>query len=225
MEVVDFASLVDVAALEATVARAAGNTLLLERIDLLHRDAALALLASLDAAERDGRDVRPISTSVTDVRSLLERGALPRELYFHLAGVRVVIPPLRDRPEDVSTIVRAIAAGVHQAGDVAFSAAETMRLRAHELPGNVRQLRSLVEEAILMSRTPDDAHPGYVAPAAPDPPESSFKDAKERVLAAFEREYIRRLLERHDDNLSSAAREAGIVRHHLLALAKKHGLR
>jgi DNA-binding NtrC family response regulator len=222
--VVDFAASNDAASVERAVAEAARGTLLLERVDLLHRDTALALLASLDRAERDGRDVRTLSTSATDTRALLERGALPRELFFHLAGVRVVIPPLRERPEDVSVIVRAIAAGVHQAGDVALSAAETLRLRAHELPGNVRELRSLVEEAILVSRTPDDAHPGYIAPAAPTEA-SSFKDAKDRVLAAFEREYLRNLLERHDDNLSAAAREAGVVRHHLLALAKKHGLR
>ncbi len=222
--VLDFAASPDPIAIDRAVQTASGGTLLLERIDLLHRDAALALLAALDAAERDGRDVRTLSTSGTDTRMLLERGALPRELFFHLAGVRIVIPPLRERPEDVSAIVRAIAAGVHQAGDVALSAAETLRLRAHELPGNVRELRSLVEGAILTSRMPDDGEPRYIAPAAPTEA-ASFKDAKDRVMAAFEREYLRNLLERHDDNLSAAAREAGIVRHHLLALAKKYGLR
>lgn len=204
---------------------AEGGTIVLERIDHLHAAASAALLTLLDARETGHRDVRPIATSNVDARTLVERGTLPRPLYFHLAGVRVVIPPLRDRPEDVSVLVRHVAAGVLHEGGVALSAQEVLRIRGHELPGNVRQLRRLVEEAVAFAAAEDTEPRGsHIAPASPTEG-LLYKEAKEKVLDAFEREYVRSLLERHDGNLSSAAREAGLVRHHLLALARKHGLR
>jgi DNA-binding NtrC family response regulator len=218
----------DPSAIERAFADAEGGTIVLERLDHLHGEASRVLLPLLDECERRERHVRPLATSVADTRPLVERGALSRSVYFHLAGVRVVIPPLRERPEDVPVVVRHVAAGIHHEGGVALNAAEVLRLRAHELPGNVRELKKLVEHAIVVSAAEAAATPGAperLARAVADADSMSFKDAKEKVLDAFEREYVRGLLERHDGNLSSASREAGIVRHHLLALARKHGLR
>jgi DNA-binding NtrC family response regulator len=230
LEVVDLARVGgDPRALADAFAGAHGGSLLVERIDHLHGETSRALLPLLDEIERGMRDVRLLSTSVTDTRPLVERGALSRSVYFHLAGVRIVIPPLRERPMDVPALVRHVAAGIHLHGGVALAADDVIRFHAHELPGNVRELEKLVEHAIAMSADegtdPNDGAASRIAPQAADHSGMSFKDAKERVLDAFEREYVRNLLDRHDGNLSAAAREAGIVRHHLLTLARKHGLR
>lgn len=203
---------------------AQGTTLLVERLDLAGRDQVRSLLPLLDACEHGTRDVRVVTTSSRDVQSLVEIGLLDRSLYFHLAGVRLVIPALRERVEDIPALVHQIAAGLHLEGGLALSVTEAARLRAHELPGNVRQLRNLVEEAIVLSRSSPGAPPA-AAPVAGSLEGVTFKDAKQQVVGAFEREYVRSLLERHDGNLSAAAREAGVVRHHLLALARRHGLR
>lgn len=217
---------------------ASGGTVLLERVHRMSRETMTLLRSALDAAEQKRWDVRILATSEEDTRELTERGTLPRDLFFRIAGVRIGIPPLRERPEDVPVLVRALAAELRSAGDVSLSSEEVLRVRAHEMPGNVRQLRNLVEHAIVSAargetrktervardetgETPPPAHEDALLPAAG----LTFKDAKDRVLNAFEREYVRDLLERHGHNLASAAREAGVVRHHLHALARKHGLR
>ena len=232
LEVVDLARVGDdPGTLADAFAAAHGGTLLLERLDHLHGETSRVLLPLLDERERGLRDLRIVATSVTDTRPLVERGALSRSVYFHVAGVRIVIPPLRERPSDVPAIVRHVAAGIHLDGGIALATDDVLRFHAHELPGNVRELAKLVEHAIAMSAADEDTDPqegaigSRIAPVAADHSGMSFKDAKEKVLDAFEREYLRNLLDRHDGNLSAAAREAGIVRHHLLTLARKHGLR
>jgi DNA-binding NtrC family response regulator len=102
-------------------------------------------------------------------------------------------------------------------------------LENYHWPGNVRELRNVVERAVslgdergevpeeLLSLQPARQQP----PAAVDVP---FKEAKERLVDSFERDYIVHLMERCKNNVSRAARQAGIDRVYLHRLLKKHGL-
>ncbi len=184
-----------------------------------------ALAMALDRRERGVIDVRPIAIAATDLRDRVEAGALRRDLWFSLASLRVLVPPLRERREDLPRLVRDL---VQSTGypDVGLTAAELGMLRAHDFPGNVRELRRMIEQTLLRSERA--SHP----PPAPggvqvteDLVQLPFKEAKEKLLDVFEARYIEALLQRHGGNVSRASQEAGVDRNHLARLAKKHGLR
>lgn len=191
--------------LQSAFAASRDGTLLVERVDRASATVAAAMLVALEARERAaaGGDPVPriVATARENVRGLVEAGAFPRDLYFHLAAVRVEIPPLRDRPEDIPVLAEAFGAPLSEAA--------LAPLRRDGWPGNVRALR--------------DAHGVATAPvSAPDAagPLPPYKEAK----TGFERDYLERLLAEHDGNVSKASRASGIARSHLIELLKKHGL-
>lgn len=211
-------------AIDAAFEAAIGGTLVIERVDEAPAAVAAALTACLERRERGELDVRPLASSRSDLRARVEAGAAPRALYFHVASVRVVIPPLRDRPDDLPRLVRDLSAALGHP-DVALSAAELAPLRTHDFPGNVRELSRLVERALARSGAPAAAPSPSGSLLVDELSELPFKEAKEQLVHSFEREYVARLLARHDGNVSRAAAEAGVDRNHLARLAKKHGIR
>lgn len=212
-------------AIKEEMERARGGTLVLDHVDEAPGAIQDALAMALDQRERDVFDVRPIALARSDLRDSVESGAFRRDLWFSLASVRLEVPPLRDRREDLSSLVRDLLQSVGYP-DVGLTAAELGVLRAHDFPGNVRELRRMIEETLLRSERASHPPP---APAAVDVTEDlvqlPFKRAKEKLLDTFERHYVETLLSRHGGNVSRAAQEAGVDRNHLARLAKKHGLR
>jgi DNA-binding NtrC family response regulator len=246
----DLATATSAAEVNAAFSAAEGGTILLERVDEARVAVAEAVVAALDARERGAIDVRPIATARSDLREAVERGRLRRELWFHLAAVRVTLPPLRERLEDIPLLQRALSAELGRPG-AALPAAERARLAERGYEGNVRALRAALEGAIAIGALEGGAvgrpsHPPPVAGTGPGAPGSlpppvperpfvapltpgiaavGYREAKERVLDEFERAYVAELLERHGGNLSRAAESAGLDRNHLARLARKHGLR
>ncbi|MBX3251890.1 MAG: sigma 54-dependent Fis family transcriptional regulator [Myxococcales bacterium] len=211
---------------EAHAARAAGGTLVIERLDHASAPQASALVAVLDRRERGELDFRPIGTSRVDLRRRVEEGALRRDLYFHLAAVRVVLPPLRDRREDIPVLVAELAARLGHP-NLGLSADELAPLASHAFQGNVRELARLLEHALSATGRPTAGPaPVITAPSEDDGIAAlPFKEAKEQLVESFEARYVAALLARHEGNLSRAASEAGLDRNYLARLAKKHGLR
>jgi DNA-binding NtrC family response regulator len=99
-------------------------------------------------------------------------------------------------------------------------------LVAYSWPGNVRELRNAIERAIHLGA--EHAIPmvsgGEKRSHAEDAPDLPFKEAKEKIISGFERAYLERLMSRHSNNISAAARDAGIDRNYLYRLLKKHDL-
>jgi DNA-binding NtrC family response regulator len=189
--------------------RAAGRgTVIVEDIELASTDAAQALMEGYDATQTV---VRTISTTRSDLRRMVQDGLFGRELYFRFAPVHVVIRPLRERPEDFHALATRVAAarGYH---DWTPPTPLLERLRADDLGQNVRELEAQVLR--YLSTTPGPSDPGP----------SGLKEQKQRLLEAFEEAYVRSLLDRHDHNVSRAAKEAGVARQHLTHLAKKYGI-
>lgn len=202
-----------------------GGTVVVDRVDVVPAPVASELVAALERVERGELDVRVIATSRTDLRARVEAGAAPRDLYFHIASVRVVVPSLRERLDDLPMLVRDLTGQLGYEG-VAMTPAELAPLRGHDFPGNVRELARTIEQTLVQSRPSGPRPPPGVTPAVTDElVRAPFKEAKERLVDAFEREYVARLLERHGGNLSRAAQEADLDRNYLSRLAKKHGLR
>ena len=217
-------------ALLAALDAAQGGTLVLEGIDETTASVQDALLRLLDARERRGLDVRLIACSTREPRAAVEAGLVRRELVFHLGASRIELPALRERLEDLPRLVEAIVTELGYP-EVRLSSAELGALRGQALPGNVRELRRTIEETLLRAR-PSRAPGASIAAIETDAPFEEdgltrlpFKEAKEKLLDAFEKRYVEELLERAGGNVSRAADEAGIDRNHLARLAKKHGLR
>jgi DNA-binding NtrC family response regulator len=146
--------------------------------------------------------------------------------------VRVGVPPLRTRREDLPILVREL---VRRRGlpDEPPAGPNLDRLIAHAWPGNVRELRNVIDRAIALAsgaqRFADLAI--RIDPAQRDSGDDlairsdlPYADAKALVLHELERRYLADVLARTGGNLSAASRISGIDRKHLRSLARKHGL-
>jgi DNA-binding NtrC family response regulator len=148
-------------------------------------------------------------------------------LFHRLAVLRVTLPPLRERPEDLPLLVDTVLRRMSKPPG-ALSEQTRALLAQYPWPGNVRELRNVVEQVVnlgeetLPELTPDPH--GHSVDAGAAGLELPFKEAKERLIEGFERDYLRSLMERCEGNLSRASREAGIDRFYLRKLMKKHGL-
>ena len=198
-------------------------------------------------------DVRVVAATNRDLEEEIAAGAFRSDLFYRLATARITLPPLRDRPRDLEPLVACFFRELCGDGNAPlFGEAALRELRAHAWPGNVRELRAVVERAIatgtlsLDSRrspepratmtdppsatgTPIPAAPAS-APVSPRPeaqgrPEDTYRDARARALADFERDYLDKLISACGGNASEAARVARMDRPHLLRLLRRHNLR
>ncbi len=201
---------------------ARGGTLVIDAVDEVTAQQASALVAVLDRREQGELDFRVIATSRSDLRGRVERGASRRDLYFHVAAIRTVMPPLRERQGDVPLLVHELLTDLGAASH-RLAREELRALTVHPFPGNVRELKRWLEHAIAQQAPSAAAAPSR--PSDPDLASLPYKQAKEKLLDSFESEYIAELLARHEGNVSRAAQEAGLDRNYLARLAKKHGLR
>jgi DNA-binding NtrC family response regulator len=166
---------------------------------------------------------------------MVRQGKFREDLYFRLAVVKVVVPPLRKRMEDLPGLVRMFLKDMNQ-GNFEVPEAIMQQLKDHDWPGNVRELRNVVERgmALATARIAPDQSAGPDWTEEPDegdaPPVPSemmdmpFKEAKSLLVEAFEREYLSQLLARHRGNISRAAIEAGIDRNYIHRLVNKYDI-
>ncbi len=194
-----------------------------------------------------GVDVRVIAATNRDLRKMVSDGTFREDLYFRLSLMHVALPPLRNRVDDVPLLARHFLEMVEKRRGVSMSfAPETLALlKQHDWPGNVRELRNVVERAASLADgpviQPEDilwGHPitgeGRSAGSAAMPmgeldPKTMastmlFKDAKQKVVDLFEKEYLTALMAIHTGNITRASEQAGLTRYHLRELLKKHGL-
>ncbi|HSO37312.1 MAG TPA: sigma 54-interacting transcriptional regulator [Labilithrix sp.] len=221
--------------------RAHGGTVFLDEVGELPLLAQASLLGVLErrrfrrvGGDREIEvDVRVVSATNRDLRQEVNRGSFRADLYYRLAGARVVLPSLRERPEDIPLLVRHFAMELTGSEELPLSEETLVALAAQHWPGNVRELRSAVERAVAFGAaelaamldeptSPRDSQPPG---AAGDPPLERYRDAKARAIAAFERTYLAKLIERSGGNASEAARQARMDRPYLLALLRRYGLR
>ena len=228
-----------------------GGTLFLDEIGELPLDLQPKLLRALEqrAFRRVGGnktlrvDIRVVAASKRNLRMEVERGKFREDLYFRLAVVPIDLPPLRERREDIPLLVEhlLVSLGAHDpAGEAPRIAPGGLdALVAHDWPGNVRELRNVLERAAYLARaTGEDVMPFAGAPMAASIPKAdgddeaasfdasrSYRDTRAEWEARFERRYVGWLLDRHEGNISAAARAADMDRKYLYKLARKHGLR
>ncbi|MEZ4222498.1 MAG: sigma 54-interacting transcriptional regulator [Polyangiaceae bacterium] len=224
-----------------------GGTLFLDEIAEL----PLALQAKLLRVLEDGRvrrvgavearpiDVRFVFATNLDLEACVASGEFRRDLYYRISGLRMVVPPLRERPEEIPLLVRhfvAVACRREGRAPVELSAKAESWLLGYAWPGNVRELRNAIERAVLLcGRGPIELEhlPGDKREASPatldsraSVPAAESEDVQ--VLEARMQEAKRRevldALRQCGGNQTRAARILGISRGTLIARMEAYGL-
>ena len=172
-------------------------------------------------------DVRVVCATHRDLRRAVNDGSFRADLYYRLAAAELLIPPLRERKDDIPELIRHFlleSTGHTDAtlfGDKAMSA-----LRTQRWSGNVRELRNVVEHALALGSLPQTTVPAAEhLDAAEEHELHPYRDARQRVLEEFERRYLGQLLSLSGGNVSKASREARMDRSYLISLLRKHDLR
>jgi DNA-binding NtrC family response regulator len=175
-------------------------------------------------------DVRVVAASGSDLAARVAEGAFRPDLFFRLSVIRLQLPPLRARREDLAPIVTEL---LRRRGLVPgpIEGPNADLLFAHGWPGNVRELRNTIDRALALSPGAQSftelvlsLEPVGSTDAVGIRADLPYADAKQAVLHAFEARYLRDVLERCEGNISAAARESGLDRKHLRGLLRRHGL-
>jgi len=180
-------------------------------------------------------DVRVVAATHRDLEAEVKRGRFRQDLYYRLRVVEVVLPPLRERIEDVPALAeRFLEKAAARLGRPKRSLAPSAlaALGRYAFPGNVRELRNVIEHAAVLAEGErieasdlrlDGAGPvGAVATSGQG---SSFADAKKRAVEEFERAFLLKALREHDGNVSRTAEAVGMVRQSLQQKLRELGIR
>ncbi len=192
-------------------------------------------------------DVRIVASSNACLETCASDGRFRRDLLFRLDVAQVRLPPLRERKADILPLARHYLTQIavrYQIKVPMLSPAVADAMLRHAWPGNIRELENVMHRALLLagggrqiSRAPpitEDADEpplsnpdvgGRCAPLAMSPPIcETLKEERARLNAAFERDYISRLLVQTAGNIAAASREAGTERRHLSRMIHRHGI-
>jgi DNA-binding NtrC family response regulator len=220
------------------IATADGGTLLLDEVDALSMTAQAKLLRFLQ--DRTFRpigsnrlvcaDVRVVSATNQDLDVHVRARRFRSDLYFRLDVLRVHLPSLGERPDDVGLLAAHFLdeyRAAHADAPRGISRAALRMLMAHDWPGNVRELQNVVQRAAVACDEPQilPRHIALLSAAWPSTPTTHFRTARAAVLANFERSYVEELLQRHQGNITRAARVAGKDRRAFGRLVKKYNIR
>jgi len=220
---------------------AEGGTVFLDEIGELPIEMQPKLLRALAAREvrRMGEnharpiDVRVIAATNRRLEDEINSGRFREDLYFRLGVLRIDVPPLRERVEDLPVLVGAFLERLGRTDKMSDFTAEVFEeMRGHHWPGNVRELRNFVERFVVFDEHEINATRASQPPPPPPAPEidpveitTPFRQAKDRTIEAFERSYLTALIAWSHGNVSKAARKANLDRMYLHRLLQRHGIR
>jgi len=212
-----------------------GGTVFLDEVGELGPDLQPKLLRVLEGKQvrRIGSvapipvDVRVIAATNRDLRHEVNAGQFRTDLYYRLNVMRITVPPLRERREDIPMLVASFYRQLVQNAEASPPAELIMRLMRQPWAGNVRELRSAVERAVLLGEAAATEGISSPSPRGENSwPEMdftlSFRDAKESAIGCWTRVYVRELVDRFGGNLSRAARAVSMDRNHLRDLLNKY---
>ncbi|MBI3932106.1 MAG: sigma-54-dependent Fis family transcriptional regulator [Acidobacteria bacterium] len=213
-----------------------GGTLFLDEIGEMAPALQLKLLRALQerAFERVGGaatvsvDVRVVAATHRDLETAMGEGRFREDLYYRLNVVRIDVPPLRARPEDVPALVEHFLAryGCRDGGRVVSITPEARAaLQAHPWPGNVRQLENVIHRATILCESDTIGVEDVALELSSPVPETGGSLDLRAALDRVERDLVARALREHHGNLTAAGRALGIDRNLLRSKLRKHGLR
>ena len=187
-------------------------------------------------------EVRFITSTNEDPAEAIEQGRLRKDLYYRLRVFPIHIPPLRERPEDIDELAEFYLDEFwtrHRGKELdrpAFTPEGLASLRTRPWLGNVREVRNIMECLAVLASPGQRIGPGDIPDfdgegAVPEAVSArmslhlskGYHEARELVLADFERAYLEHIIKEAGGNISNAARNAGVDRTTLYRLMEKHG--
>lgn len=205
------------------------GTLFLDEVESMPMPLQIKLLRVLEEqkVERLGSnqvqelDVRIIAATKADLKTLSDEGSFRADLYYRLNVVKVDIPPLRERKEDIPMLFHhfvLIAAARYDRESVPLDASQAARLMHHSWPGNVRELRNLAERYVLLGPAAlDESEP--VAKA-----DVSGRRTLTEMMDSFEHSVLTSALNASHGSIKDTMVQLGVARKTLYDKMKKHGL-
>ncbi len=231
--------------------RAAGGTLFLDEIGEIPPALQAKLLRALDTMTIEPLgggapvrvDARIIAATNRDLRAAMASGAFRQDLYYRIAVLPIIVPPLRDRREDIAALAECFLDEARREGATrarGLSDGAIALLQAHDFPGNVRELRNLVER-LALGAAGDRLTEEETRAVLPVPERPTSADTKPAVrtgvpgpagraklkdsLRLAERAILLEALERNRWQMAKTARELGLERSHLYRKLKGLGIR
>ena len=223
------------------IACAHGGTVFLDEAETLTARAQVTLLRVLQ--ERTYRplgstaeqrvDVRFVAATNARLDAMVQRGDFRADLYYRLCVFSITLAPLRERRDDIMLLASHFLAKHGDGSPPALSPGAVAEMLGYAWPGNIRELESAIVRGVHLRQSAviepaDLGLPGFTSdpiaavPASPAPI-APYKLEKRRVLDAFERQYLTRLMTEYRGNVSRAAGAAGKERRDLGKLLKRHG--
>jgi transcriptional regulator with GAF, ATPase, and Fis domain len=199
-------------------------------------------------------DARVVAATNRNLDEMVATGRFRQDLFYRLAKVRFKLPPLRERLEDIPLLAEFFleSLGANLGRQTMMTPQALEMLKRYHWPGNIRELRNVVERAATMcsgqiTGTYMQNELGIGGAVVVDPERDighvethaylsapildstggavvPLREAKDQLVSDFERQYLERLLEKHNQNISAAAREAKVDRRHFYRLLKKYDL-
>ncbi len=230
--------------------RAYGGTVFLDEISNISLEVQGKLLRFLESREFlplgssrvEKVDIRLILATNRDLKDMVNEGAFREDFYYRIYVYPIMLPPLRERKADIMPIARHfLEQFCRQMGKHIedFSEGAVQRLMAYDWPGNVRQLRNVVERAVilcenrrigrsdipLVSRVEHMEELLEHIPTTNEEFKRLKKEVRRQAVGDIERLFIRSALERNGWNVTRAARQVGLQRSNFQTLMRKHGIR
>jgi DNA-binding NtrC family response regulator len=218
---------------------ASGGTLFLDELGELPLDLQPKLLRAL--AEKRIKpvgsekwidfDARIVAATRRDLLRAVNDGSFRSDLYFRVAQLRLHVPPLRERIEDIPGLVRAMLGSAGRSIWKRVSRESIERLIRHDWPGNVRELKNVVSVAVALAESGESIDLAAPLGGASDASSSGggghvgYHEAKRAALDRFERAYFSALIEETGGNIAEISRIAGLQRTHVRRYVKAHALK
>jgi DNA-binding NtrC family response regulator len=223
---------------EGAFVRANRGTIFLDEIGELELDMQPRLLRALEqrqvkpvgASSYRPVDIRVVAATNRNLPEECRAGRFREDLLHRLSVITVTLPPLRERKEDIPMLINAWL----EPRGVALPDETMAILMEHDWPGNIRELRNIIDRGLSLlggAKVLEPAFLGLSTAPMPHPPsgapptiEGNYKRAKEVLIATWERSFVINLLKRSGGNVSRAAREGGIDRAYLHRLMRKYDI-
>jgi DNA-binding NtrC family response regulator len=183
-------------------------------------------------------DVRVIAATNSDLGKMVEEGRFRKDLFYRVNVFPIEIPPLRNRPEDIDSLVEGIlnrlnkelSKNIHEVHPQVMDA-----LKQYPWPGNIRELENVIERAYLLEISGKLMPENFPAEffksdllqtvLLPMDTGGSLSEARQRAIEDFERQYLKELISRNKGKINKSAQEAGIGTRQLHKLMLKYGIR
>ena len=199
------------------VEAATGGTLFLDEIGDIPPADQVKILRLLETrrfrrvgdVEAKTADFRLICATHRNLREMVERGEFREDLFYRLNVFEIELPPLRDRVADLELLIESMITRIQPGRRVGLSAAALTLLRRYGFPGNVRELKNLVERALVLCDGDELLPEHFPARCAEGPSPGDTAEAI-RPLAEIEADYLRRAVALHDGDRRSLAAKLGV---------------